>query len=293
MLTISTRARYTDLTSLAAVKARLVATDPIAVGSDIDGVLGQMIRAASGAIARHCNRTFERETYVETLPGYGSARLMLSRTPIVAVSSVSLNGDPITDYVVDDANAGLLYRDAGWDWTVGVQWGLDARFIPRSESPEFSVTYTAGFFLPGDARISTTLSAAAADKSFNDSAGMLPAVIAGEIIAVSGFANAENNGRFTVVSRTSTKIVVAETLVDEAVGADVRTIDPKTLPSDLEEAAILTVKTWWLGRTRDSSVQSKSVGDLSIVYRPDLPGVERGALQPEVKTLLLPWVRYA
>jgi hypothetical protein len=54
----------------------------------------------------------------------------------------------------------------------------------------------------------TTISAASADNSFNDSGSGLPAFVPGQWIKVSGFANAANNGWFRVVSRTAAKIVV-------------------------------------------------------------------------------------
>lgn len=66
----------------------------------------------------------------------------------------------------------------------------------------------------------TTISAAAADNSFNRSAGDWSAQFsAGQWLRASGFANAANNGVFKIVSVTATKIVVTGgTLVNESAG---------------------------------------------------------------------------
>jgi len=67
-----------------------------------------------------------------------------------------------------------------------------------------------------------TISAAAADNSFNDSGSAFGLAVAGEWIYVTGFTEAANNGFFKVVSRTTAKIVVSGgTLVLEAAGDSV------------------------------------------------------------------------
>lgn len=78
-------------------------------------------------------------------------------------------------------------------------------------------------------RTASTLSVAAADDSFNDSAsGFVTAGFAvGDVIKVSGFATAANNGQFKVASVAAGKITVTDlagaavTLVDELAGASV------------------------------------------------------------------------
>jgi hypothetical protein len=78
-------------------------------------------------------------------------------------------------------------------------------------------------------RTASTLSVAAADDSFNDSAsGFVTAGFAvGDVVKVSGFATAANNGQFKVASVAAGKITVTDlaggavTLVDELAGASV------------------------------------------------------------------------
>lgn len=88
-------------------------------------------------------------------------------------------------------------------------------FIPQTISGPIHVsqkTYTA-----------TTISAASADNSINDSANLLPFCYPGASIFISGFTGtAGNNGLATVVSRTASKIVISGiTLVTDAAGESV------------------------------------------------------------------------
>src|SRR5262245_45704435 len=77
-----------------------------------DSIIDALIVDASDEIQREF-QFLCRQTYRETLPGYGSTRLMLSRTPIVSLSSVAHNSEPITDYVIENKEVGFLYRRLG------------------------------------------------------------------------------------------------------------------------------------------------------------------------------------
>lgn len=71
----------------------------------------------------------------------------------------------------------------------------------------------------------TTISAAAADNSFNDSGSGFGSLVVGQWVKVSGFATAANNGIFKITSKTSAKIIVSGgTLVNESVGPSVSVI---------------------------------------------------------------------
>jgi hypothetical protein len=66
----------------------------------------------------------------------------------------------------------------------------------------------------------STLSAAASDNSFNDSANGLAGLVANQWIKVSGFATAANNGYFKIKTVAAGKItVLGGTLVDESAAA--------------------------------------------------------------------------
>ncbi|KKL25224.1 hypothetical protein LCGC14_2407440, partial [marine sediment metagenome] len=67
-----------------------------------------------------------------------------------------------------------------------------------------------------------TLDAVASDSSFNDSGTGIPAFVAGQWVEVRGFTgDTSNNGYHKVVSRTTAKLVVNSTLVDDAAGESV------------------------------------------------------------------------
>ncbi|TIO72236.1 head-tail connector protein [Mesorhizobium sp.] len=117
--TVVTPPTSAALTTLANVKAELSITD-----ASLDTLLTSYIGSASAAIAQYCNRTFgvqtlkdeawpEREFYSYQLPGTLSA-IQLSNWPVVAVTSLTENGDALvdgTDYRVDKATGTLLRLD--------------------------------------------------------------------------------------------------------------------------------------------------------------------------------------
>jgi len=285
-ITILTYPSSTDLTTLAELKAALQITV-----STYDTLLSSKIRAASDAILSHCGREFARAKVEETVKGYGDTRLMLSLTPISSVVSVAQDSSPITDYVVENAKVGFLYRRAGWDWTAQLGWSLSGTPIPGSEEAVFAATYYGGYLLPGDDMSSkTTISAANGDNSLNDSAAGFPLLAPGDRIRISGFATAANNGAFTVVSRTASKVVVSGgTLATEVAGPSV-SVAVRSLPYDVEEACIETAKAWYLQSARDPAVASRSVGDLSVSYR--APSIDAGESLPiEALKRLRSWVR--
>ncbi len=139
MLTVVTPAASFLLCKLADVKADLGIND-----TSKDSVLTALIAAASDQIQREF-QFLCRQTYRETLPGYGGNILQLKRTPIVSVSSVTHNNEPIVDYTIEDKDAGHLYRRLGWEWTASVGWDMTGYVIPNSEHPDFTVEYVAGY----------------------------------------------------------------------------------------------------------------------------------------------------
>jgi hypothetical protein len=294
-ITVTTAARSTRLTRVENVQSDLgITTDTV--------LIERLIDEASAAIESYCHRPFAREAYTETLAGYGSNKLMLSRTPIVGTPSALLfDSNVLTDFSVADANAGLLYRRGGFAWTAQTFPGLSAGGgfldlgspLPRSEEPLYAVDYIAGYLLPDQNLLAkTTLSAASADNSFNDSAGLLPSLLkAGDIVTTTGFATAANNGRFVATGTpTINKVVVTGgTLVLEAAGAPV-TVMVQSLPRDIEKAAIEAVKCWFLTRREDSRIVEKEVGPMRVRYaEPDGRGVT--FLPAACVGLLRPWVR--
>jgi hypothetical protein len=146
MLTVVTPPTNRNLCKLADVKVELGIED-----NTKDSLLNRIIGEASAAIVEFLGvHELGRATYTETVAGFGGNTLMLSRTPVVSVSQILHNGSPVTDHSIEDSEAGLLWRDAGWVWTAAVGWELADYVKPNSEAPKFSVTYIAGYILPDD-----------------------------------------------------------------------------------------------------------------------------------------------
>lgn len=179
-----------DLTTVEHVEQEL----GIPAGTETE-LLQRYIRQASDAIVDHCGRRFGRATYRESVPGYGDPRALVSELPVRTIGSVLMGNEPVLDYELEDPEAGILFRKAGWSWNVGLGWGGSLVMSPRpgTESPQYIVEYEAGWTLP-----------------------------------------------------------TAE--------------DPGDLPTNVERAAILTVKSYWQNRARNLQVSSKRIGDVSINY---------------------------
>jgi hypothetical protein len=283
-LTVDVPAARANIVDMAILRAELAAPE------SADVTLKHPAREASVAVETYCNRTFARAAYTEVLPGYGGPILMLSRTPVVAVAAVTGDSQPILDYAIEDPAAGFLYRRLGWAWSRGIVFGLDESTAPGFEARPYAVSYTAGYLVPDDDVASALLSVEALDQSFNLASGAFPLLVAGDVIESSEFSVAGNNGTWTVVSRTATKVVVAgASLVDEAAaatGSNPKTLQVRTLPADVERAAVDTAKARFLGRARDPMVSSRSITGLSISYAGGggnplaIPPVAAGLLSP-------------
>lgn len=147
MLTVDTPAVETNLVELDTVKAELCIS-----GKDEDPRLERLISVASEAIAKFLQYPPWRQTYTETLPGSGMTELVLARAPIVSVSQVLINSIAVTDYEVDDAEAAILYREAGWPWGAQSSAHALSPHPVRQTARENNVaaTYDAGWLLPGE-----------------------------------------------------------------------------------------------------------------------------------------------
>ena len=87
-----------------------------------DEELRDVIEAATVACEDHAGRRFRRTTVTETYDG-GDVALALRTTPVQSITSVTVNGSAITDYVPNLAS-GLLYRGtttAPIAWPDGLQ----------------------------------------------------------------------------------------------------------------------------------------------------------------------------
>lgn len=136
------------LTTLANAKDELGLTD-----SSQDDRVERYILQASSACQGFTDRDFRKESTVERLQGSGTRRLVLSRTPVVSITSVVIDGETIdaSEYEIEDAAAGVLYRESGWPRIDAVVVGSIARdAIAGTAKRDVVVTYTGGYVLPND-----------------------------------------------------------------------------------------------------------------------------------------------
>lgn len=112
--------------------------------------INALISRASDFIKTYTNRVFAKETVTETLVSTGAPILVLSRTPIVSITSVTFDNTTVIDpseYVIEDAGAGFLYREKGW---AGTQFdvGSFTRLRSRYGRYDWKVQYVGGYDLP-------------------------------------------------------------------------------------------------------------------------------------------------
>lgn len=147
-----------------AIDLTLASTVAGDLGVTADATIDRLVTAASRAIARYCDRTFEKGTaIVEYPPGYRRPLLALTRTPIISIASIVELGatvDPSV-YEVYSADAGLVLRKDG-------VWALTARAGGRiSETVDqhlseigvngITVTYDGGYVTPGQKALNGAL----------------------------------------------------------------------------------------------------------------------------------------
>lgn len=135
--------------------AATVATE-LGVASN-DARLPRLIAAASAAICGYLDRKrlHYAAAYEEAVAGYGTQRLLLSLTPIVDVDSVEYAGATLdaSTYSVEDAEAGILFRESLWPWTGRLRGGLPPQGDrdAGSEAATIKATYDGGWVTPAQA----------------------------------------------------------------------------------------------------------------------------------------------
>lgn len=116
-----------DLTTLATVKEYI---DIKSEDTAFDSLIERLITASSSQIESYCGRVFQIEDYAESYDGSASDILFLKHTPVVSVSSLSIDDEQI------DAAEFKVYDD---------YLRLAARlFTPGTLN--VSIDYSAGYF---------------------------------------------------------------------------------------------------------------------------------------------------
>ena len=135
------------LCSLSDVKVMLNIS---ASDTSLDDKLNLLIKQVSAQIESYLGYKLARKDYTEELHAVNCRQLLsLNHFPIQSVTSVTHNGEEITDYLVIDEYSkwGRLYRKFGWGGQLITQ-GFEHDVV--SGAYDYLVSYTAGYYLPGD-----------------------------------------------------------------------------------------------------------------------------------------------
>lgn len=213
-ITVETTDAY--LTTTSAVKADL----GITTSSD-DTRLDALILRAGAWAETFVGYPLLLRRYRETVAGYGSRRLMLSRTPVRAVAGLFLGTDTGTADVVAssdfgvEAAPGFLVRDMGWEWSVTAIQDLVLRPQPGQEFQPWLVDYVAGYTFDG---LSTSSALWSTAKGTTSTGRTLPYDIEAAVIAKAG--------RWYLGADTLVAKSVGDLRLQFGTGAGGRPVDP-------------------------------------------------------------------
>lgn len=146
MLRVCTSSTESALMSVDAYKAAA----KITTTSD-DSMLQSLLDRATALIEGYIGYPLRRQVYEETIAGYGSNDLIVSRTPLLAIESLSLSTNVIasTGYFIENERAGFIHCDLGWPWSPGMHIDLTLTPIPRTEAKTYTAIYEAGYCING------------------------------------------------------------------------------------------------------------------------------------------------
>lgn len=146
MLRVCTSSTESALMSLTVYKATLGTTS-----TADDTNMQYALDRATALIEGYIGYPLKRQVYEETVAGYGSLELQVSRTPLRAIESIFYTADAVdpTSYDIANEGAGVIYRELGWPWTAGVEYDLVPHVVPRSELKSYTVVYEAGYCVNG------------------------------------------------------------------------------------------------------------------------------------------------
>jgi hypothetical protein len=110
-----------------------------------------LINAASDRVEAYLGRElYWEEDIEESHVGYGVRTMILDRTPLSAVSSITYDGTTVSsdNYEVHDTDASIVFAPGNWTWTCGLVGGLTDDPWVGTERKLFTVTYDAGWVTP-------------------------------------------------------------------------------------------------------------------------------------------------
>lgn len=119
--------------------------------TSLDNNIYFYINSASAIIESYCERQFALKTYKELKQGAGFTKLILDNYPIVELTSLVVDGEPVDiSAVTVFEDSGILYKPDG-GFPSRVIGGSFLHPIPDQIQHNILVEYRAGYVLPKDA----------------------------------------------------------------------------------------------------------------------------------------------
>lgn len=127
-----------------------------------DAVLERLINVASDAIASYCGRPLHyTASLTEKVPGRGGQILLVTRTPIVTLTSIKLYATSVattsttlesSTYRIKDAAVGSIAFPGGVVWSAPhVPGAIEPALLPGAEDLVYEVAYNGGWVSPAQA----------------------------------------------------------------------------------------------------------------------------------------------
>ena len=137
------------VTSAASTRALTTAAH-VTASTGLGTVDASLILAASALVVSRLGYELAKETVTETLQGTDRFRLLVSRVPVISISAATANGTSIaTEITIEDKALGFLYRSSGWPSATYYAPGVSDFPNPEAGALPYSITYVAGYWLPG------------------------------------------------------------------------------------------------------------------------------------------------
>lgn len=154
MLDYCTSSTDPYLTTTAAVKAALFGATATTTAHDarLDALILRASDWANGVVGYELNGV---RSLQETVPAYGTPRLMLGVTPVRAIRRFYDSTDTGTATTMLSSEyrlhreAGFIERTAGFQWTAQYRQDVERNIAPNTEEEPWLVDYVAGYTYAG------------------------------------------------------------------------------------------------------------------------------------------------
>lgn len=281
LITVRRPAEARELVLLSRVK-RALGIDLASV--DQDALLNELIDSASRMVEDFTDRVFARELITEKIgnretdlrDGF-TTRLMLRRTPVLMIEQIRFDGTaiPIDTVMIEDPDAGFLFRPEGFTSTELVRQAIDRVSVGRTE-PLWEIDYSAGFILPTFPTISKTFTSTEVNTDDDTITIVGHELEAGDTIRFTTDgtlpAPLKRNRDYFVRDTTTDTFKVAEQrggavldLTSGGSGTHTATRQ-RTLPASLEQDVVEIVSALHAGKGRNPDVTSEKLGDWSASF---------------------------